>query len=353
MSGQFLAQTSSVVERIQSAADYFQNPSLAPGQVLLLVGLFGAVIVCIAGAWLLFKYRRARDIYIPVADVREPGKIAQILDLCIMRRNKIEFKIVSRQNSGQFVSGMPVAVRDGQLILSLSVPFSASQEKLKGERVHCYFKVQENKRTSFFNFLGTINRVLAGSDGFLELRIGLPETLVAGQKRHFLRLDPNDDFILDLAIWPEYIDSATDWKTRIDDFPPPALSNEDKSLARIKLKDISAAGVRLILDKAELSRGGIIPNRGAHFMLRLNLWDPAELRELSLWMICRIQKYVSASGDPQVDIGAQFIAWSQLKNQETRELSWVKLSHEEDDVLPLGNWVAKRYLEEYRKHLGD
>ena len=351
MFGQFLAQTGSVVDRIKSAADYFQNPKLTSSEVIWLCCAVLAVTTAVIIAKLALNYRMSRAVYLPAADVRDPKKILQTLDLCIVRRSKLEFKIVSRQNSGQIVSGMPEAVRGGRIIVAMSVAFSATQEKLKGERVHCYFKVRQGKHTAFFNFLSNIDEVRAGEDGFLELAIALPEVLVAGQKRNFLRMDPPDDFILEISLWPEYMDSATDWKTKIDEFPPSLLSNVDNGPKHIRIRDISAGGARLIIDKAALSKTGLTPAKGGRLMLLLCLWDPVELNELALWMICRIQKYVSASNDPKVDMGVQFIAWSQLKNPEVRELAWINLDHEEGEVPPLGNWVAKRYLEEYRKSL--
>lgn len=348
-----MAQTGSVVERIQSASDYFKNPTLTSSAVILLLSVFAAVLAAMLIARFILKHRLAKAVYIPAADIREHDKMLQVLDMCITRRNKLEFKIVSRQNSGQIVSGMPETVRNEQIIVAMSVPFSPNQEKLTGEKVHCYFKVQEGRRTVFFNFLSNIDRARAGADGFLELAIALPEMLVAGQKRNFLRLDPPDDFILEIGIWPEYVDSATDWKTALDEFPDPILANGDRNFRNIRIRDISAGGTRLIIDKAALDRSGLAPAKGVHFMLQLSLWDPAEQTELPLWMICRIQKYVSTAGEPKADIGVQFIAWSQIKNPEIRQLAWTKLDQQDDEVLPLGNWVAKRYLEEYRKHLAD
>ena len=69
---QFTAQTGSVVDRIEAAADYFRNPSLSPKQVMLLLTLFGIVAVAIAVARFIFKYRLARAVYIPAGDIREP-----------------------------------------------------------------------------------------------------------------------------------------------------------------------------------------------------------------------------------------------------------------------------------------
>ena len=351
MFGQFLAQSGSVVDRIQSAAEYFQNPELTSSDVIWLCCAVAAVAAAVIAAKLVFNYRMSRAVYLLAADVRDPKKILQTLDLCIVRRSKLEFKIVSRQNSGQIVSGMPEAVRNGRIIVAMSVAFSANQEKLKGERVHCYFKVRQGKHTAFFNFLSNIDAVRAGEDGFLELAIALPDVLVAGQKRNFLRMDPPDDFILEISLWPEYIDNATDWKTNLDEFPPPLLSNVDKGSKDLRIRDISAGGARLIIDKAALNKAGLAPAKGSRLMLLLCLWDPVELNELALWMICRVQKYVSASDTPKVDMGVQFIAWSQIKNPEKRELAWTILDQEDGEVPPLGNWVAKRYLEEYRKSL--
>lgn len=350
---QFTAQTGGVVGRIKSAAEYFQNPNLSFEQVALLVSLFTAVVIGILIARAVFKHRMASAIYIPAGDIREPDKILQILDRCILRRSKLEFKIVSRQNSGQIVSGMPVEVRDGHIILTMSVLFSPNQEKLVGERVHCYFKVLHDERDIFFNFFSSIDRAGQGENNFLELGIALPDVLIAGQKRNFLRIDPPHDFILELSLWPEYFDRDTDWKVDIDALPPPALSNVDGETKAVTLNDISAGGTGLVIDKTELHKSGLSLTKGGRFMLGLNLWDPVEQAELPLWLICRIQKYASTAGEPKITLGVQFIAWSQLKNQDTRQLRWFKLDHEDDEVPPLGNWVAKRYLEHYRHALVD
>lgn len=352
MFGQFMAQTSTV-DRIEAAADYFRNPSLSPSQVILLLTLFAIVAVAIVVARFIFKYRLARAVYIPAGDIREPGKILQVLDQCIVRRNKLEFKIVGRQNGGQIVSGMPVEIRGGHIILDLSVRFSQAQIKLTGERIHCYFKVRQENKDIFFNFFSSIDRAGPGDGGFLELAVALPDVLIAGQKRNFLRIDPPRDFILELALWPEYIDSATDWKIDIDAFPEPILSNEEDTPHILDLSDISAGGTKLIIDRASLSKSGLSLAKGTRFMLRLNLWDPVEQQELPIWLICRTQQYTSVAGELEATLGVQFIAWSQLKNPDVRKLSWRRLDHDDDEVPPLGNWVAKRYLEHYRKTMVD
>ena len=353
MFGLFSAQTSTVVERIGAAADYFRNPSLSPEQVMLLLALFGIVIAALVAARFIFKYRLARSVYIPAGDIREPDKILQVLDRCIVRRNKLEFKIVGRQNGGQIVSGMPVEIRGGHVILDLSVRFSPTQIKLTGERIHCYFKVRQDDKDIFFNFFSSIDRAAPGQAGFLELAVALPDVLIAGQKRNFLRIDPPQDFILEMALWPEYIDSATDWKIDINAFPEPILSNGEGTSKILDLSDISAGGTKLIIDRASLSKSGLSLAKGTRFMLRLNLWDPVEQQELPLWLICRTQQYASAAGEPKAVLGVQFIAWSQLKNPDIRKLNWHRLDHEDDEVPPLGNWVAKRYLEHYRKAMVD
>ena len=353
MFGQFTVQTSTVVERIEAAADYFRNPSLSPRQVMLLLALFALVIVAIAVARFVFKYRLARAVYIPAGDIREPAKVLQVLDQCIVRRNKLEFKIVGRQSGGQIVSGMPVEIRGGHILLTMSVRYAPSQGALVGERVHCYFKIRQDAKDIFFNFFSSIDRAGQGEAGFLELAIALPDVLIAGQKRNFLRIDPPQDFILELAVWPEYIDSATDWKIDIDAFPEPILSNGESTPKILGLSDISAGGTKLIIDRASLGKSGLSLAKGTRFMLRLNLWDPVEQRELPLWLICRTQQYSGAAGEPKAVLGVQFIAWSQLKNPDVRKLSWHRLDHEDDEVPPLGNWVAKRYLEHYRKAMVD
>ena len=351
MFGQITAQTGSVLERVKSAAEYFQNPELTTADVVMLLAGLAAVAAAVVIAKLTLDYRVRKAVYLPAADVRDPKKILQILDLCIVRRSKLEFKVTSRQNNGQIVSGMPEAIRGNHIIVAMSVAFSPAQEKLKGERIHCYFKVRQNKHTAFFNFLSNIATVRAGDGGFLELAVALPEVLVAGQKRNFLRMDPPDDFILEISLWPEYSGSDTEWPTKIDALPPPLLSNVDKGPQYLRISDISAGGARLVIDKPTLAETELAPAKGARFMLLLSLWDPVELNELALWMICRIQKYVSASDNPKADLGVQFIAWSQLKDPENRELTWINIDPEDGEVPPLGNWVAKRYLEEYRKSL--
>ncbi len=353
MFGQFTAQTLSTVERIQSAAEYFKNPSLSPERIAMLLGLFAVVVVAILAARFVFKYRLARSIYIPAGDIHDPSKILQILDQCIVRRSKLEFRIVGRQSGGQIVSGMPVEVKSGHVKLTMSVPFSPSQEKLAGEKVHCYFKIRQDSRDIFFNFLSSIDRIGKGEAGFLELAIALPEVLIAGQKRSFLRIDPPRDFILDIALWPEYIDSNTGWRADIEAFPEPILTNTAEHPRTLDLSDISAGGTKLILDKVALGKSGLTITKGTRFILRLNLWNPVEQNELPLWLICRTQQYTGAAGEPKTTLGVQFVAWSQPQNADMHLLNWHKLDSDDDEVPPLGNWVAKRYLEHYRKAMVD
>lgn len=353
MFGQFLAQgTSSVADRVTSAADYFKNPSLDFSQILMMLALLALVV----GGFLLvrvaFRYRLAKAIYVPAGDIHDAAKINNILDHCILRRSKLEFKITGRQ-SGQLVSGMPMALRAEKIILAMSVPFNVNHQKMLGEKIHCYFKVHQEKHDVFLNFFSAIELVQQGEAGFLELGITLPEALLAGQKRNFLRIEPPADFILEIAIWPEYSTGETSWRTTTNDFPDPALHDvegKDKSLA---LVDISAGGAGIIINRATAGAAGISLTKGARFMLRLGLWDPSEERELPpLWLVCRVQKYLSSPRSREVEIGMQFIAWSQAKNADTHELRWFILE-EEDEVPTLGDWVAKRHLEHYRKALVD
>ncbi len=353
MFGQFLAQnTSSVADRILSAAGYFQNPTLNLPQIAILLTLLAAVVAGIFLVRAVFKYRLAKAVYIPPGDIHDAAKIFNILDYCILRRNKMEFKITGRHNSGQLVSGMPTELKEGRIILAMSVPFGANHQRLAGEKIHCYFRVLQEGHDVFLNFFSEIELVRQGDSGFLELDITMPEALLAGQKRNFLRIDPPTDFILEIAIWPEYLSDETDWRSSLDDFPDPLLKSAEGEAKFIKLSDISAGGAGMTVDRSGLGASTFSFAKGRRFMLRLVLWDPTDEREVPIWLVCRTQKLVTAAGTQEIEIGVQFIAWSQLKKAETRELRWLTLESD-DEVPPLGDWVVKRYLEHYRTTLVD
>ncbi len=353
MFGRFLAQTGSTEDRILTAADHFKNPSFDTGQIMLFAGLFALVVVCIMLAKFVYKYRMSKAVYVPAGNVTEADRVRHIVDLCILRRSKFEFKIIGRNTGGQIVSGMPVELKPNGVVMTMSILFAANQAKLVGEKIHCYFKIPIEGKDAFYNFLSEITAARQGQQGFLELTISMPDALVAGQKRHFLRITPPDDFVLEMSIWPEYESNSTQWQTMIEEFPEPLLHVLDSGDKTIDLKDISAGGARFNLFKKDVVDPRLTIAKGGRLMLKINLWDPVEQREVPLWLICRIQKYLDPAGSPTVELGVQFVAWAQPNKQAPAELQWFTLDSDDDEVPPLGNWVAKRYLEHYRKALVD
>ncbi len=170
------------------------------------------------------------------------------------------------------------------------------------------------------------------------VRTSVPVTLEFGQKRNFYRITPLPRAINTLAIW--ILPEEYELPRNIDDIGKPyATSKDGENFSKVRIYDISASGIGLLLDKSlddeRLQKGGEI--------LCFIVFNEALQGAERLINFCASGKITNVRSAPDSDenkiIGIEFTSWSILKNED-KEITWFYIKRG-TGISPILQWISK------------
>ncbi len=310
-----------------------------------------AVVAIAAIVLAVVAYRNAKKKYIPHDWVVDPKQIFNILETSIDQRSRYEiiFPVEGEDHRPSIVSSLH-SQQAGVLNFECHDIRNLSSSWI-GRTSEIYFKIKTEGKFQFYSFRTVVDGIRKVRENSWMISFRMPQNLESKQKRHFLRITPPSEYVLGIAVWPtDPVTGALPTDIRLCGRPHLALV--PGRVAQLELRDISAGGGRIIIQREDAQSSGLEFHIGDKLVLLLDLLEPEDSSRLRLLFHCRIQNPFIDFSNHNVELGVQFIKWGKIKEAASTELEWFRLS-QGGEVEPLGNWIMRRHLEEYREQAPD
>ena len=343
--------TAQAADRIGNITNYFSSTRL---QIEYLPYLVGSVLIIVALIWgsvLFLRWNARRNGYIPTGTLKNRDKIFTVLNHCIDKRVRMDFQLDLNRSKPLFASCMPVDITDQAFVLECSAT-SVPLAPLEPDReIAFFFTVRMKPNLRHYRFASKITKTTTPKNDFFDLHIELPDQILPGQKRNFLRITPPDKLIMGLSIWPVQNSDALSFESSADLWGKPSLSYMSEDATQFDLDDISANGISLSIPREYAHLQSLPFGKARSFAMLLDFWDPTHQTPLKIWVICRVQKSIPDLETSVLMVGAQFVAWGQAAPDNPDLIKWKRL-YQNEEITLLGDWIIKRHLEEFRGRAG-
>ncbi len=312
--------------------------------VILVLALAGAIFIIGHGFNALRKRLSLK--LLPSNWIVNQLRIASILNQAVEQRAVVELQFLPADEERQSITCIPVEAKNGSLALDINHAIKANSTWMQ-RPVQGTFRVADKRGLmSFYLFTSIIQGVSVKSKDLVRLDLDSPSKLELHQKRAFLRLEPPEEYILGVAIWPEdRLPTGADSRKLKKWGKPPLSYSPEHSLNSLRLKNISAGGVRFMVSREAVKATGVDLAIGARIALLLDVYDPAARKRRRFLLLCRVRNHFEDFSQKCIDIGAQFRHWGRLDG-DTSGLRWEALTDEGLD--PLSSWIMQRHLEQVR-----
>jgi hypothetical protein len=210
---------------------------------LTLAVLAGAIVLAALGIHLVGRQARKAASRPPPSWIIDPGRIRAILDQALENRARVDVSFYDPKRTRKAMPCALLKVSDQTLTLEPPARIKLGQSWM-GRVVKCYFGVPagEGEKKIFYIFTAEIKGVKRRKDGTAVLQVGLPERLVMGQKRQFLRIAPATGQTPELFIWPMSRENEGALAEYLGRGPEAVPVRED---VEHKVQNISGGGIRV------------------------------------------------------------------------------------------------------------
>ncbi len=330
---------------ISEISDSFVKRSKAftdsPEVLIAICVLIGLLLL----AMLFIYLQRRRMRYVPHGWILDPKVINSVLEMALDQRRTFELRLSSDSNR-PLLRCSPVNIKNGELELEAFGVNSVAQDWVNRE-VEVFFKIAFSGNFTYYAVVATIKDVRVATSELVILRLATFTKLENRQKRSFLRIMPSRDMLLGSGLWynnqpeGEILNDVSLW-------PKPDLVNLPYRLNQFTIQDISAGGMRIKIERAEIAGWERTFAQGEHLYAILTLRDPEETKPLRFCLRCRVQNITMDYVTQAFILGLQFIAWADVKEGTATTLEWLSLS-KNFEIGRIANWVIKRHLEMFRE----
>jgi hypothetical protein len=269
-------------------------------------------------------------------------KRKQVLDMLVEirdQRAKLSLKI-------DFGGGATTSIEDITAVLTesdvagLTVEVSALKgvsSAWVGAGVSCFFCLRDRGSRGgeqLFTFTSRINAVQLRPSGTVQFVLALPETIKSGQRRRFVRVAGDQRKVPVFRCWREL-------PSGIVISAPPLLSSESNAKQGLQVGNISANGMRLLLEDGLVHRALPKQDKGERFTFYFTAVVEPATPAMSFWVNAVLRNIFSNSYKREVSLGFEFIAEGVL--DEERRIFWHPLKSSE--VSSLGKIIFKWNLD--------
>ncbi len=336
---------------LDKVQDRFSGIGLTP-EILLIVGVTLGTALGLGLLVLLVNYfiRRSCKGFLPTGVVANPVEIAQMFDLAMAQRSKVELSFSRAEGHAQTVYCSLEDIKSGHLVLEITAKVEAGPQWI-GRPVTCHTRIAAPKDPAHSNFY-TFDTDIAGltkqADGSFIVRVPLPVILRLQQKRIHLRLEPPMEYMLGLALWPEQLDKDAKPVREFKKWGKPSMLYSSTRKDQLRLANVSAGGLRLDVSRPAVRETGLEFQPGERYIVLAEIFDPEKQGKKRLWSLVRVQNRYEDYETKRLEIGVKFIGEGVIGGENKDLMQWRKVS--EDGIDAVGNWVIKRHLEQYRRH---
>lgn len=218
---------------------------------------------------------------------------------------------------------------------------STAVEPVLGGQVEASFALTQGMYVGLYRFRSEVLGFFPEESGY-SFELASPADVTRVQRRAFMRHTPAASAVRECRAW-ELSDRA------IAEHQPVSLSVTRYTRADTTLLNLSAGGLKLLLDAEKLSREGRLETREGepwrHLLLFLDLRGQAECKDLAVWLVGKVTHVESS--DRGMGVGLQFLRW-RLSTGGGEKLPWQPAS-EAEGVEPLMRWVMQADLARRRE----
>jgi len=269
------------------------------------------------------------------------SQVMDLLDLALAQRAKIHLVFDNEVTSIHNLSCSLLAVNSRYLKLELTSLKEAGKRWI-GEALTCYFKIVEKKpktREIFHTFRSSIQDTSQSENETVLIEIKTPEFVGQDQRRKSLRIAPDMDNFVTLALWP-YNSSGG--------FDPcsPKLVLSDFRNHQARLVNMSAGGMKLVVKSAKLKEFDPGFQKGNRLIMFLKINSAAGAAADECWLIAKASSSYEDFVTKDVNIGLEFIGQGKI-DPETQKVAWKKVV---DNVIEdIATWTHQWHLDLYRE----
>lgn len=318
------------------------------GKLILIIVL--ALLVILLALITAFNVIRnkllARDI--PSGWILGRTEIKAILDKAVRSRATMEMRFLPSDRSRKSTYCAPMDLTAESLVLEMTAAGSVGRAWID-RPVECFFRLR-HKRDQYLHyaFTSTIVGIRKTEQDIALLSLELPRKVELHQKRAFLRVDPPQQYLLGLALWPEPTARHPDTRANIKRWGKPSLiMDPGRGDNPVSIINLSAGGIRLFCRHLQIKRTDVTFAIAGRFLLMLDIYDPELAKKRRYWFACRVQNLYEDFETRNQEVGLQFTEVGWLQEGDDRLLEWRPV--EDAGVESLAAWVMKRHLELYRR----
>jgi hypothetical protein len=315
----------------------------------------GAIIFVFGLITLIRTIFWRRQAFIPAGWITAPRMLRNLLNDALIQRSTFEVQFTDKaQNDHPIMRCSLDNFSSGRMSL-LVYGVSNIAYSWIGRGVDCYFRINVKDQSVYYTFNSIITETENKPRGLTILWVKIPERLQNRQKRAFLRLNPPSELLIGSAVWYGQNLPAEDKLDSVSTWVKPNLALLPNRDPQFYIKDLSAGGLRLSIpnnhsndttDATDTTDAADEFSVAENIIILLDLRDPDSEKKIRFWFKCRIQNVMSEHNSKTTELGMQIIAWATPK-EGGANLEWLRLTRE-NEVAPLGNWIVRRHLEQFR-----
>lgn len=206
-----------------------------------------------------------------------------------------------------------------------------------------YFRVALRRggfEETFYTFDSSIQAAEAGPAGHARLRLREPDSLVFGQRRKSLRVEPPLERLQKVFLWR--YDKRSGFS-----LDAPALRSTDFLAGLARLTDISAGGLGLALRSTLVRERDLDLDKGQRLVVHIR-FTGGEAADEGFWMVARVSHASRDRACQDLSLGLEFLASGTL-DPKAGKIRWEQV---EDHVIPgLADIFFHWHLERHREKL--
>lgn len=207
-----------------------------------------------------------------------------------------------------------------------------------------YFQVvlrDNGLEETFYTFDSNIRAAASGPAGQARLRLHEPVSLVFGQRRKSLRVEPELEHLQKAFLWR--YDKHTGFALE-----SPALKGSDFQAGQARLADISAGGLRLALRATLIKERGLDMARGQRLVIHLQFNEPRVAGTHEFWMVARVSHVARDRISQDAMVGMEFLASGDL-DPKAGKIRWLPV--QEHVITGLADIFFHWHLDKHREKL--
>jgi len=269
------------------------------------------------------------------------SQIMNLLDVAHSQRTKFHLVFDNEITSVHNLSSSLLSFNSGVIKLELTCLKQASKRWI-GETLTCYFKIVEKApkaREIFHSFRSVVSDTGQNKQESVLLTIKTPAFVGQDQRRKSLRIAPDMSSFVSLNFWPFSSSGSVDMSS-------PKLVLDDFKTLNVRLANVSAGGIKLIVKHAKLQELDSDFKKGTRLIIHAKINGVPGSTMDECWLIAKAVMVQEDFVTKDVHIGMEFIGVGKT-DPETRKVIWRKVV---DNVIEdVATWTHHWHLDLYRE----